>query len=133
MRPCSSSDRDLSHNRVESPVHHSGLPLQPHQEAVQGVGGRCDSLSQTVRPLPRDGLPQALQPGRVLAHQELHGEVEGVQNAREGGDKGLLGLDAAQLGVDLSTLARWEQGKVQPSHRHQVKLTEFLDMEWGKT
>ena len=37
------------------------------------------------------------QPGRVLPHQELHGEVEGVQNAREGGDKGLLGLDAAHL------------------------------------
>ena len=86
----------LAH-RVEPSGHHSGLPLQSHQEAVQGVGGRCDSFSQTVRPLPRDGLPQALQPGRVLAHQELHGEVEGVQNAREGGDKGLLGLDAAHL------------------------------------
>ncbi len=40
---------------------------------------------------------------------------------------------AGQLGVDPSTLARWEQGKGQPSDRHQVKLTEFLDMEWGAT
>ena len=86
----------LAH-RVEPSVHHSGLPLQSHQEAVQGVGGRCDSFSQTVRPLPRDGLPQALQPGRVLAHQELYGEVEGVEDAREGGHERLLHLDSPHL------------------------------------
>ena len=40
---------------------------------------------------------------------------------------------ARQLCVDPSTLACWEQGKGQPSDRHQVKRTEFLDLEWAAT
>ena len=35
---------------------------------------------------------------------------------------------ARQLGVDSSTLARWEQGRGQPSDRHRMKLTRFLDI-----
>ena len=42
-------------------------------------------------------------------------------------DLGLLQKDVAGiLGVSTDTITSWERGRIQPMHRHYIRIKEFL-------
>ena len=82
---------------VEAPVQDAVAGLKLGEQPLQRIR-RLSRLLGQVRRLRRKQLPaEPFQAGRVLAHQELHLEVAGVQGTGEGPDLGLVQLQAQHL------------------------------------
>ena len=77
-------------DRVEAPVQDALAGLQSGQQPSQAVGGVAGLLRQVIWLRCRQIAPQPLQHRRVLAHQQLHREIQGVQRTGEGPQLGLV-------------------------------------------
>ena len=82
---------------VEAPVQDAVALFQIGQQASEGLGRRLRLRGQAVRLGLLQVLPQALQPGRVLADEKLRREVQGVERPGEGPQLRLVKLQAHHL------------------------------------
>ena len=104
---------------VEAAVEDAGARLefgeQPALRARRGarLGGQTAGLG------PLEIAPQSREVGRVLAHQELDGEVAGVEQAREGGQAGRVQLNPDQFG----------QAEPDPVQPHGALVVEVREHE----
>ena len=81
---------------VEAAVQDAFPGLQAGQQPSQGVGGLLRLLGKVAGLGLGQGAPQGCQDRRVLAHQQLHREVQGVQRSGEGAELGLVQLHPIQ-------------------------------------
>ena len=76
------------------------MPSRFSRSAEQSLKGlRCFPRlwGQPLGLLLLEGFPHSPEVGRVLAHEQLDGEVEGVEEAREGPELGLVQLQPLHL------------------------------------
>ena len=82
---------------VEASVHHAGALFKLGEELPQGGRSLGDPLGKVRGTALFQGVPQGSQPGRVLAHQQLDGKLQGVEHGGEGAHDGLLHLQPPHL------------------------------------
>ena len=82
---------------VEAPVQDSLAALQSRQQPAQGLGGGFRLVGEVLGLGLGQILPQGCQYRRVLAHQQLHREVQGVQRPGEGPQLGFVQLQPHHL------------------------------------
>ena len=87
---------ELAHG-VEAPVEDAVSVLQLGEQALQGLGRRPRLRRQVGRPGFSELLPHPVQARRVLPDEQLRGEVEGVERAREGPQLRLVDLEPHHL------------------------------------
>ena len=88
--------RELGHG-VEAPVEDAVAGLQVGEQPSQGLGRRFGLRGQLVRLRLPQRVPQPVQARRVLADEELHGEVQGVERPGEGPQLRLVDFEAHHL------------------------------------
>ena len=86
----------LAHG-VEPPVQDALPGFQGGQQPSQAVGGVAGLLRQVFGLGLGQGCPQGLQDRRVLAHQQLHRKVQGVEGTGEGPQLGFVQLQPHHL------------------------------------
>ena len=82
---------------VEAAVEDAVAALQFAEQPPQRVRGRRRLRGQARGLRRREIVAQLAEPGRVLAHEQLEGEVTGVERAREGPQLRLVQLEAEHL------------------------------------
>ena len=82
---------------VEAPVQDAVAGLQVREQSPKGLRGRLRLRGQALRLGLLQVLPEAFQARRVLAHQQLRREVQGVERPGEGPQLRLVQLQAHHL------------------------------------
>ena len=82
---------------VEAPVQDAVAPFQIGQQASEGLGRRLRLRGQALRLGLLQILSQSSKARRVLAHQQLRREVQGVERPGEGPQLRLVQLQAHHL------------------------------------
>ena len=82
---------------VEAPVQDALAGFQSGQQPAQGLGGLLRLLGKVAGLGFGQVLPQSCQNRLVLAHQQLHREVQGVQGTGEGPQLGFVQLQPHHL------------------------------------
>ena len=82
---------------VEAAVEDALAPLQLAQQPPQRLGRRLRPRGQVLRLCGLEVVAQLAEAGRVLAHEQLQGEVAGVEGAGEGPQAGLVQLQPQHL------------------------------------
>ena len=82
---------------IEAPVEDALAPFEVSEKDLQGVGGLPCLRGQALRLGLAQLVPHPGEVGRVLPDEQLDGEVEGVEEAGEGPQLGLVQLQALHL------------------------------------
>ncbi len=96
---------------VEAAVEDALAPLQLAEQPAQRLCGRLRSRGQALRLRSFEVVAELAETGRVLAHEQLQGEVAGVEGAGEGSEPRLVQLQAEHL-ADPELLAVEAHGAV---------------------
>ena len=88
--------RELAHG-VEAPVEDAVAGLKVGEQPSKRLGSRLRLWWQVFGLGPLQALPHPVQARRVLPDEELRGEVEGVERAREGPQLRFVDLEAHHL------------------------------------
>ena len=104
---------------VEAPVEDALAPFEVSEKDLEGVGRLARLRGQALRLGLAQLVPHPGEVGRVLPDEELDGEVEGVEEAGEGPQLGLVQLQALHLADATFTpssrttasSSRWERRK----------------------
>ena len=104
---------------IEAPVEDAVTGLEFAQQPVQRVGSLPRPLGQALRPrLLQAGL-QPLEARRMLSHEELGREVQGVESAGERAQLRLVQFQAQDLGY----------AELHPVGAHRAVLLQVREQE----
>ena len=102
---------------IEAPVEDALARLEVSEQALKGLRCFPRLWGQPLGLLLLEGFPHPTEVGRVLAHEQLDGEVEGVEEAGEGPELGFVQLQPLHL-------ADAHLDAVEPHHRLLLQMGE---------